>query len=675
MALLRNLRCPADVKRLDTAELGALAGEIRDFLVATLSRTGGHLGSNLGVVELTMALHRVFDSPHDALIFDTGHQTYVHKILTGRCAGFARLKATGGLSGYPCRAESEHDLVENSHASTALSYADGMATAFALTNARRHVVAVVGDGALTGGMCWEALNNIAAGKDRNLVIVVNDNARSYSPTIGGLAAHLARMRLRSGYEQTLGAGTRALAGTPLVGPALYHGLPALKVGVKDALAPQALFTDLGLKYVGPVDGHDLGAMEGALRRARHFGGTVIVHARTRKGYGYRPAEDDEVEQMHGPGAFDPGTGAALGPAKTGWTSVFSEEMLALAARRPDVVGITAAMLHPVGLAPFAAAYPDRCIDVGIAEQHALTCAAGMAMGGLHPVVALYSTFLNRAFDQLLMDVALHAQPVTVVLDRGGVTGSDGPSHNGMWDFSLLAMVPGIRVAAPRDASSLREQFREAVAIDDGPSVVRYPKGAVIPDIPAMRRVGGVDVLREPGGIASSGIASGGIASGGIASGGIASGGTAEVLLVCVGAFGEFGLEVADRLAVLGVRVTVVDPRWVLPVPQALIELASAHPLVVTLEDGGEHGGVGCALGAALRHAELDVALRTLALPQRFLEHGSRADVLASVGLRVQDVARRVSEWTAALPVIEHGPSRTGAPLHSGTTPATQRPGT
>jgi 1-deoxy-D-xylulose-5-phosphate synthase len=574
----------------------------------------------------------VFDSPTDALIFDTGHQTYVHKILTGRQAEFDRLKMTGGLSGYPSRAESEHDVVENSHASTALSYADGMARAFALSGARRHVVAVVGDGALTGGMCWEALNNIATGKDRNLVIVVNDNGWSYAPTIGGLADRLAALRLQPSYERMLDAGKRALAQTPVVGRAVYSGLHALKAGVKDALAPQPLFGDLGLKYVGPVDGHDLVAVESALRRARDFGGTVVVHAVTRKGCGYPPAENDEIEQMHSPGAFDPATGLPVGPAKGGWTTVFAEEMLALGGERPDLVGITAAMLHPVGLAPFAEAYPDRCFDVGIAEQHALTSAAGMAMGGLHPVVALYSTFLNRAFDQLLMDVALHRQPVTVVLDRSGVTGNDGPSHNGMWDLSLLGIVPGIRVAAPRDAISLREELREAVAVHDGPSVLRYPKGSVIAEIPAVRRVGGVDVLREP------------VRAGG--------GGAVEavpVLLVCVGAFGELGLAAADRLADQGVEVTVVDPRWVLPVPEALVELAAGHRMVVTVEDGGGHGGVGSAIGAALRAAEVDVPLRTLALPQRFLDHGGRADVLASVGLTAQDVARNVTGWAAALP--------------------------
>jgi 1-deoxy-D-xylulose-5-phosphate synthase len=475
-------------------------------------------------------------------------------------------------------------------------------------------------------MCWEALNNIAARKDRNLVIVVNDNGRSYSPTIGGLADRLAALRLRPGYEKVLDAGKRALAQTPVVGPTVYSGLHALKAGVKDALAPQELFADLGLKYLGPVDGHDLAAMEAALRRARDFEGTVIVHAVTRKGYGYPPAENDEVEQMHSPATFDPATGAPVGPSKAGWTKVFAEEIVRLGAERDDLVAITAAMLHPVGLAPFAAAYPDRCFDVGIAEQHALTSAAGLAMAGMHPVVALYSTFLNRAFDQLLLDVALHRQPVTVVLDRSGVTGNDGPSHNGMWDFSILGVVPGIRVAAPRDAVSLREELREAVAVADGPTVLRYPKGAVIPEIPAVRRMDGVDVLREP----APGVE------------------RADVLLVCVGAFAELGLSAADRLADQGIGVTVVDPRWVLPVPDALVRLAREHRLVVTVEDCGGHGGIGSAVAAALRAAEVDVPMRDVALPQRFLDHGSRGDVLASVGLTAQDVARRVTEWTAAL---------------------------
>jgi 1-deoxy-D-xylulose-5-phosphate synthase len=622
---LRSVRGPADLKRLGADELPALAAEIRRELVTSVSRTGGHLGPNLGVVELTIALHRVFDSPRDTLIWDTGHQAYVHKMLTGRHDGWESLKKTGGISGYPCRAESEHDHVENSHASTSLSWADGLARGYALTGQERHVVAVIGDGALTGGMAWEALNNIAAGKDRNVVIVVNDNGRSYAPTIGGLADRLATLRLKPGYERVLEAGKQALSRTPVVGAPIYAGLHALKAGIKDALSPQELFSDLGLKYFGPIDGHDISAMESALRRARYFGGPVIVHAVTQKGRGYPPAENDEAEQMHSPAAFDPETGLPTGPPSTGWTSVFSQELVALGARRPDIVAITAAMLGPTGLAPFARAFPERCIDVGIAEQHALTSAAGLAMGGMHPVVAVYSTFLNRAFDQLLMDVALHRKGVTLVLDRAGVTGNDGPSHNGMWDLSLLGIVPGMRVAAPRDAGTLREELAEAVAVEDGPTAIRFPKGPVIESVPALRRVGGpagVDVLHESG--------------------------ASDVLLVCAGAFGELGVAAAQRLERQGVAVTVVDPRWVLPVPEVLVDLARDHRLVVTVTDCGRHGGFGSALAQVLRDAECDVPLRDLALPQRFLDHGGRADVLHAAGLTAQDVARRVTEWAVAL---------------------------
>ena len=642
MSLLRRLGGPADLRELDADQLAELAGEIRRFLVASVARTGGHLGPNLGVVELTIALHRVFDTPRDTLIWDTGHQTYVHKLLTGRTDGWERLKKTGGPSGYPSRAESAHNHVENSHASTSLSWADGLARAYALTGQRRHVVAVIGDGALTGGMAWEALNNIAAGRDRNVVVVVNDNGRSYAPTIGGLADRLASLRLQPGYERVLQAGKDALRATPVVGRPLYAGLHAVKAGVKDALSPQELFADLGLKYFGPVDGHDVAAMESALRRARNFGGPVIVHAVTRKGCGYPPAENDVAEQMHSPAAFDPDTGLPTGPVAVGWTTVFAEEMVALGHARPDVVAITAAMLGPTGLAPFAEAFPDRCFDVGIAEQHALTSAAGLAAGGLHPVVALYSTFLNRAFDQLLMDVALHRQALTLVLDRAGVTGNDGPSHNGMWDLSILGVVPGIRVAAPRDAVTLREEFAEAVAVDDGPTALRFPKGAVIGSVPAVRRVGGVDVLREPG--PEDDAADDAM-------------GAPSVLMVCVGPFAELGLAAAERLAAQGIAVTVVDPRWVLPVPEALVGLAARHQLVVTCTDSGRHGGFGAALADALRGAECDVPQRDLALPQEFLDHGNRADVLAAVGLTAQDVARRVTGWAAALPGVRRAGRR------------------
>src|SRR5215813_14314128 len=493
--LLGQITSPRDVKRLRPEELSVLATEIRDFLVAKVSRTGGHLGPNLGVVELTLALHRVFDSPKDRILFDTGHQAYVHKIVTGRQEGFDLLRQRGGLSGYPSRAESEHDTIENSHASTALSYADGLAKAFALRGERRHVVAVVGDGALTGGMCWEALNNIAA-TTNPVVIVVNDNGRSYAPTIGGLADHLGTLRLNPGYEKVLDLVKDSLAKTPLVGGPLYEVLHAVKKGIKDAVAPQALFEDLGIKYVGPVDGHDLGAVESALRKAKRFGGPVIVHAVTRKGYGYRPAEDDEADCLHGPGAFDAQTGKLLAPPSLKWTSVFADELVALAEERADIVGITAAMAEPTGIAKLARRYPDRAFDVGIAEQHAVTSAAGLALGGLHPVVAVYATFLNRAFDQVLLDVAMHKLPVTFVLDRAGITGPDGPSHYGIWDMAVFGVVPGMRIAAPRDATTLRAELREAVEITDGPTIVRFPTGSVPADLPALRTVGGVDVLAE-----------------------------------------------------------------------------------------------------------------------------------------------------------------------------------
>ena len=646
---LPDVRTPADLGRLDADGVVALSAEIRAFLVDRVCRTGGHLGPNLGVVELTVALHRVFDSPRDAILFDTGHQSYVHKILTGRQDDFATLRQGGGLSGYPSRAESEHDLVENSHASTALSWADGLSKADALTGRSRSVVAVVGDGALTGGMCWEALNNIAA-SDRPVVVVVNDNGRSYAPTIGGLSRRLTALRLMPHYEELLDVGKWALQRIPFVGGPLYSAVHAAKVGVKDALMPQALFSDLGLKYLGPVDGHDAAALEDALRCARDFGGPVIVHAVTAKGRGFAPAEQDEADLMHSTGVLDPDTGLPVGPSPRDWTTVFTESLLEIGRERSDVVAVTAAMPGPTGLTPFGEAFPERLFDVGIAEQHAVTSAAGLAAGGMHPVVALYSTFLNRAFDQLLLDVALHRAPVTVVLDRAGVTGSDGASHNGMWDLSILGIVPGIRVAAPRDAETLREELREAVAIDDGPTALRWPKGAVPGRVPALRRLGGpggvgaVDVLAEPGRLSAA-------APRPTAVDRLPDTDTpaaADVLLVCVGAFGELGVQTADRLTGEGVGVTVVDPRWVLPVPAALIDLARAHRLVVTVEDCGRHGGIGAALDAALRDAEVDVPVRHLGLAQEFLDHDARGAILAAHDLTDAGAARRTAAWLAAL---------------------------
>ncbi|MFE7193450.1 1-deoxy-D-xylulose-5-phosphate synthase [Kitasatospora sp. NPDC057541] len=623
MSLLSGVTSPADLRTLPAAELPRLADEIRDFLIDAVTRTGGHLGPNLGVVELTIALHRVFDSPRDRIVWDTGHQSYVHKLLTGR-QDFSRLRARGGLSGYPSRAESEHDVVENSHASTALSYADGLAKANQLLGRDDPVVAVIGDGALTGGLAWEALNNIAAAKDRPLVIVVNDNERSYARTIGGLANHLAALRTTQGYERFLSWGKDALQRTPVVGQPIFDALHGAKKGFKDAFAPQGMFEDLGLKYLGPIDGHDLAALESALTKARGFGGPVIVHCLTVKGRGYRPAEQDEADRFHAVNPIDPYTCLPISPSGgVSWTSVFGDELLALGAERPDLVAITAAMLQPVGLAPFAKAFPERTFDVGIAEQHAVTSAAGLATGGLHPVVAVYATFLNRAFDQVLMDVALHGLGVTFVLDRSGVTGNDGASHNGMWDLSILQVVPGLRLAAPRDADQLRAQLREAVEVDDAPTVVRFPKGTVGPAVPAVERTGGVDVLLRTGELP-------------------------EILLVAVGTMAGAALDAARLLLAEGFTATVVDPRWVKPVDPALPALAAGHRLVVTVEDGGRVGGVGAAIALALRDADVDVPVRVLGLPQEFLGHAARGEILEEAGLTGTGVAAQTAAFAKHL---------------------------
>ena len=625
MGLLDGIGSPDDLRQIPEEDLPDLAEEIRQFLVRQVSATGGHLGPNLGVVEVTLALHRVFDSPRDVILWDTGHQAYVHKILTGRWRAFDTLRKEGGLSGYPSRAESEHDVIENSHASTALSYADGIAKAFEIQGELsgpdgRHVVAVVGDGSLTGGMAWEALNNIAA-SDRPMVILVNDNERSYSPTIGGLAHHLATLRTTQGYERFLQWGRRTLQRTPVVGAPVYEALHGMKKGLKDIVAPQGMFEDLGLKYIGPIDGHDTLEVEHALRRARDFPGPVVVHVITEKGRGYAPAEQDEADRFHGIGVIDPETGQPLRASGRSWTSVFADELVAIGGEDPRVVGITAAMLGPTGLDRFARAFPDRTFDVGIAEQHAATSAAGMAYAGLHPVVAVYATFLNRAIDQVLLDCALHRAGVTFVLDRAGVTGDDGPSHNGIWDMSLLGVVPGLRLAAPRDAASLREQLREALSISDAPTVVRFPKGAVPDDIVAVRRIDGVDILRESD--------------------------TCDVLLVAVGAFASLGLEVAEGLAAQGISTTVVDPRWALPIPSRLASLAADADLVVVLEDNMRAGGVGTAMRSALEDAGVVTPTLTFGMPPEFPEQGSRSSVLAHAGLSAQDIARRVTERVAA----------------------------
>ena len=630
MGLLETIRHPQDLSRLTGDQLVRLAAEIRDFLITNVSRTGGHLGPNLGVVELTLGMHRVFDSPRDAIIFDTGHQSYVHKLLTGR-QDFSTLRQQGGLSGYPSRAESEHDVVESSHASSSLSWADGISRARVIAGeGDRYTVVMVGDGALTGGMAWEAINNIAADKRRRVVIVVNDNGRSYAPTIGGVADYLASLRptldtvrTHRVYEGTLDWSKRRLQNGGALGRFTYKSLHATKKGIKDWWAPQGLFEDLGMKYIGPINGHDMAAVEHALHQARNYEGPVIVHAITEKGYGYAPARADDADQFHAVGIIDPETGQPVGAAgPQSWTSVFADEIAAIADERADIVGITGAMLIPVGLHKFAEKHPERVFDVGIAEQHALTSAAGMAFGGLHPVVALYSTFLGRGFDQLLMDVALHKAGVTVVLDRSGVTGPDGASHHGMWDMAMLQIVPGLHLAAPRDATRLREELREAVAIGDAPSVVRYSKGAVGAEVQAIERLDdGVEVLaRRPSGSSTN-----------------------DVLIVSIGAMSELALDVSNRLGAQGISSTVIDPRWVLPVRQSVIRMAAEHRIVIVIEDGVRAGGVGSRIRQEMRAVGVDTALNEVGLPVEFLDHGTRSEVLERVGLTARKVAQDVVE--------------------------------
>lgn len=625
VSLLKTINKPADLRALTPGQLHELAEEIRGFLIANVARTGGHLGPNLGVVELTLGIHRIFDSPRDSIVFDTGHQSYVHKLVTGR-QNFDTLRKQGGLSGYPERAESEHDIVESSHASSSLSWIDGISRARALRGEQdRWAVALVGDGALTGGMAWEAVNNIAADKSRKAVIVVNDNGRSYAPTIGGLANQLAglrqqldRVRTHPAYENAMDKLKSKLRDSGPVGNFTYKSLHATKKGIKDWWAPQGLFEDLGLKYIGPIDGHNQSAVEEALLQAKNYGGPVLVHALTEKGHGYAPARADEADQFHAVGVIDPETGVPVASSSAqSWTSVFGEEIAAVADEREDIVAITGAMLQPVGLKTMAERHPDRVIDVGIAEQHAMTTAAGLAFGGLHPVVCVYATFLNRAFDQLLMDVALHKAGVTIVLDRAGVTGPDGASHHGMWDMALTQIIPNLHLAAPRDADRLREELRESLQIDDAPSVVRFSKGSVGEPVNAVDRLpDGVDVLARLGDRAAP-----------------------DVLIVSVGAMAELSLDVARRLNSQGVSVTVVDPRWVLPMPKSVVSLAARHRIVVCIEDGVRVGGIGSRLRTEMRAAGVDTALNEVGLPTEFLAHGTRAEVLERVGLTAQQVAQ------------------------------------
>ncbi len=612
--VLSTITSPTALRRLPASRLPALAAEIREFLVNQVARTGGHLGPNLGVVELTIALHRVFESPHDTIVYDTGHISYVHKLLTGR-QDFSALRAQGGLSGYPSRAESEHDVVENSHASTSLSWAEGIAIAHQLTGDRqRHTVAVIGDGALTGGMAWEALNNIAARKDLPLVVVVNDNERSYAPTTGGLAEHLSTLRTTQGYERMLSIGKRAISGAPVVGRPAFETLHGIKKGLKDIVAPQGLFEDLGIKYVGPVDGHDEHALEVALRQAKGYGSPVLVHVLTKKGKGYRPARQHADDQFHAVGVINPETGLPLEVSGRSWTDDFSDSLVALGQERDDVVALTAAMLIPVGLRDFSLKFPERVIDVGIAEQHAVTMAAGLAYAGLHPVVAIYSTFLNRAFDQLLMDCALHRAGVTFVLDRAGVTGSDGASHNGMWDMTLANVVPGLHLAAPRDGEQIDLALRRAVDITDAPSIIRFAKGNPPAPIPALEQRGTVDVLHGPGEE------------------------HVDTLVVAVGSMVPTALGVATRLEDAGRSVRVVDPVWALPVSDDVVDEARRADQVVVIEDNLVSGGVGSAITLALQQAGVTAPVRPFGIPKEFLDHASRGQVLAAIGLTPDAIA-------------------------------------
>ena len=620
--MLDNIKSPEDLKALSYNQLEDLSGEIRKYLIEQVSKSGGHLGPNLGVVELTIAIHRVFESPKDVVVFDTGHQSYVHKLLTGRSLGFNKLRQRGGVAGYPNRQESEHDVVENSHASTALSWSDGIAKGFSLTNQKdRTVVCVVGDGALTGGMSWEALNNIAASKNEKLVIIVNDNERSYSPTIGGVATYLSTLRTTSGYERFLDWGKGVLEKTPVVGQSIYETLHGVKKGIKDIVAPQGMFEDLGLKYFGPVDGHNIEAVEKALKIAKDYDAPVLVHVITEKGKGYAPAIQDEAEKFHAVGVVDPETGVPLAKGGKSWTSVFSDELVKIGSERKDVVALTAAMMGPTGLDKFQKSFPDRTFDVGIAEQHATTAAAGMAYAGLHPVFAVYSTFLNRAFDQLLLDVALHKAGVTFVLDRAGITGDDGPSHNGIWDLALTGIVPTLHVAAPRDGQQLRETLREALDISDAPSLIRFPKGVVNPDIPAFERRDGIDVLYR--------------------------GESADILLVSIGAFAAIAVEAAGQAYREGVGVTVIDPRWVKPLPESLVTMAQRYKSVVVLEDGIKHGGIASTISELFRESQLNVPVHSIGVPLTFLEHAKRNEILEDLGITVQNITRSLVAWSSS----------------------------
>ena len=612
MGILETISSPEDLRRLDQSQLAQLAQEVRAFLVEQTSRSGGHLSPNLGVVELTFALHRVFESPKDAIVWDTGHQAYVHKIVTGRAKDFARLRQAGGLSGYPSRQESEHDLVENSHASTSLSYALGIAEARLRKKKAGHVVAVIGDGALTGGMAYEALNQIAHLQPPNLIIVINDNGRSYAPTVGGLARHLSQLRIDPRYERIKVEISRLLSGLPLVGSTADQAAYRVKESLKQLLQPSTVFESLGIKYAGVVDGHDEAELEAVFARAKKLREPVVVHVVTEKGHGYGPAVEDEIDKLHGVGAFDPLTGRPRSTDLT-YTDVFGEALMDAATRRPEVCAITAAMASSTGLLNFAKEFPDRFFDVGICEQHAVTFAAGLAMSGMRPVVCIYSTFLARAFDQTIMDVALHKLPVVFVIDRAGVTGPDGSSHHGVFDLSYLRLIPNLRVAAPADATELCALLETALDLD-GPIAIRYPKGPVpaTPDLPVEPLPVGRWEERRKG---------------------------SDAAIFAVGRMVEVATEAAERLALQGVECTVVNARWIKPIDPRIVDWARRHPVVLTVEDNVGAGGFGGAVLEALAPHGLAGRVRNLALPDQFLPQGKAADILRANGLDAAGIAQ------------------------------------
>ena len=612
MGILETINSPADLRALDQPHLTQLAVEVRAFLIEQTSRTGGHLSPNLGVVELTFALHRVFDSPKDAIVWDTGHQAYVHKMVTGRSKDFARLRQAGGLSGYPSRQESPHDLVENSHASTSLSIAEARLR----KKVGGFVVAVIGDGALTGGMAYEALNQIAHLQPPNLVIVINDNGRSYAPTVGGLARHLSQLRVDPRYERIKDDISRLLRDLPLVGSTADQAAYRVKEGLKQLLQPSTIFETLGIKYAGLVDGHDEPALEEVLSRAKKLREPVVVHVVTEKGRGYSPAVDDDVDKLHGVPAFDPLTGRPRS-TELKYTDVFGEALMTAATGKPEVCAITAAMASSTGLLNFAKEFPDRFFDVGICEQHAVTFAAGLAMAGMHPVVCIYSTFLARAFDQTLMDVALHNLPVTFVIDRAGVTGPDGPSHHGIFDLSYLRLIPNLKIAAPADATELCALLETALATD-GPVAIRFPSGPVpeTPDLPVEPLpVGRWEELRKG----------------------------SDAVIFAVGRMVGVSMEAADRLDIQGISCAVVNARWVKPVDPRITEWARTHPVVVTVEDNVGAGGFGGAVLETLSPHGLAGRVRTVALPDRFLPQGKATDILRENGLDAAGVAKAVYE--------------------------------